>query len=578
MKKGLFVLLFFPTIILAQGWNQVSNFIGDGRHHPITFANNDYGFVVSGSYLNDAFKYDKLNDTWIQLQNFPGVGRGYSYGVSVGDKAYMGLGSTSNGLYPNDWWEYDMNNDTWVQLQNFPGDGRNHPAMVVVNNKIYMGCGSNDNGNLGDWWEYDILNNSWIQKTNIIGNNRHHPFYFGIGDYVYVGFGHGSITGPGSNPSSNSYIYNDFYRYNPNSDTWTQLNDFPSEARVAGTQFAYNGKGYILSGDGDDHGPLTDGEFWEYNPTSDTWNQLTSHPGDAIWAPGNFVIGCDVYFLLGQNNNSFVPTTPIAVYKYKLSEDCGCTDPTAFNFSNLAIIDDGSCCYVAGCTDPYSINYDSLACFDDGSCVDAILGCLNPTASNYNPIANVNSFSGGALDNNIGSGTYFYNNQHLIFNSNAECIIKSTDIYSEDITTITFELRDNNGIVIDDTTYTVNVGKQNVILNFNVPIGLDFQLGVSGNNSGLYRNSTGANYPYNIGDMISITGSSASQAGYYYFYYNINVEVQCFDVASIESFVSQSEKQIIKVIDILGRETKEINQPLFYIYDDGTVEKRIIID
>ena len=74
MKKGLVVLLFFPTIILAQGWNQVSNFIGDGRHHPITFANNDYGFVVSGSYLNDVFKYDKLNDTWIQLQNFPGVG------------------------------------------------------------------------------------------------------------------------------------------------------------------------------------------------------------------------------------------------------------------------------------------------------------------------------------------------------------------------------------------------------------------------------------------------------------------------------------------------------------------------
>ena len=578
MKKGLVVLLLFPTIILAQGWNQVSNFIGDGRHHPITFSNNDYGFVVSGSYLNDVFKYDKLNDTWSQMQNFPAAGRGYSYAVSVGDKAYMGLGSTSTGLYPNDWWEYDMNNDTWIQLQNFPGDGRNHPAMVVVNNKIYMGCGSNDFGNLGDWWEYDILNNSWSQKTNIIGNNRHHPFYFGIGDFAYVGFGHGSISGPGSNPSAGSYIYNDFYRYNPNNDTWIQLNDFPSEARVAGTQFAYNGKGYILSGDGDDHGPLTDGEFWEYNPASDTWNQLTSHPGDAIWAPGNFVIGCDVYFLLGQNNNPSFPTTPIAVYKYKLSEDCGCTDPTAFNFSNLAIIDDGSCCYVAGCTDPYSINYDSLACFDDGSCVDAILGCLNPTASNYNPTANVNSFSGGALDNNIGSGTYFYNNQHLIFNSNAECIIKSADIYSEDITTITFELRDNNGIVIDDTTYTVNVGKQNIILNFNVPIGLDFQLGVSGNNSGLYRNSTGANYPYNIGDMISITGSSASQAGYYYFYYNINVEVQCFDVASIESSVSQIEKQIIKVIDILGRETIQTNQPLFYIYDDGTVEKKIIID
>ena len=31
---------------------------------------------------------------------------------------------------------------------------------------------------------------------------------------------------------------------------------FLGEARVAGTQFAVNGKGYILSGDGDDHARL----------------------------------------------------------------------------------------------------------------------------------------------------------------------------------------------------------------------------------------------------------------------------------------------------------------------------------
>ena len=38
-------------------------------------------------------------------------------------------------------------------------------------------------------------------------------------------------------------------------------------------------------------------------------------------------------------------------------------------------------------------------------------------------------------------------------------------------------------------------------------------------------------------------------------------------------------KSLLKVIDVLGRETKGTkNQPLFYIYDDGTVEKRIIIE
>jgi len=37
-------------------------------------------------------------------------------------------------------------------------------------------------------------------------------------------------------------------------------------------------------------------------------------------------------------------------------------------------------------------------------------------------------------------------------------------------------------------------------------------------------------------------------------------------------------KHLLKVTDLLGRETKQTNQPLFYIYDDGTVEKRIIIE
>ena len=37
-------------------------------------------------------------------------------------------------------------------------------------------------------------------------------------------------------------------------------------------------------------------------------------------------------------------------------------------------------------------------------------------------------------------------------------------------------------------------------------------------------------------------------------------------------------KELLKVTDLLGRETKQTNQPLFYIYDDGTVEKKIILE
>ena len=60
----------------------------------------------------------------------------------------------------------------------------------------------------------------------------------------------------------------------------------------------------------------------------------------------------------------------------------------------------------------------------------------------------------------------------------------------------------------------------------------------------------------------------------------------CTDTSFIDVIVGNSteiqehyiEKELLKVTGLLGRETKQTNQPLFYIYDDGTVEKRIVIE
>ena len=40
-----------------------------------------------------------------------------------------------------------------------------------------------------------------------------------------------------------------------------------------------------------------------------------------------------------------------------------------------------------------------------------------------------------------------------------------------------------------------------------------------------------------------------------------------------------TKKMLLKITDLLGRETKgKKNEPFFYIYEDGTVEKRIVIE
>ena len=42
---------------------------------------------------------------------------------------------------------------------------------------------------------------------------------------------------------------------------------------------------------------------------------------------------------------------------------------------------------------------------------------------------------------------------------------------------------------------------------------------------------------------------------------------------------SNIDKQLISIKDALGRTVKEVkNMPLFYIYSDGSVEKRIIVE
>jgi len=47
--------------------------------------------------------------------------------------------------------------------------------------------------------------------------------------------------------------------------------------------------------------------------------------------------------------------------------------------------------------------------------------------------------------------------------------------------------------------------------------------------------------------------------------------------STIEEYTTN--KELLKVTDLLGRKTKGTkNEVLFYIYDDGTVEKRIVIE
>ncbi len=70
---------------------------------------------------------------------------------------------------------------------------------------------------------------------------------------------------------------------------------------------------------------------------------------------------------------------------------------------------------------------------------------------------------------------------------------------------------------------------------------------------------------------------SGTPYGTWTFIHN-NVGVDQNVISSVND-ISHGKKELIKIIDLLGRECKQLkNKPLVYIYGDGTVEKKIVLE
>ncbi|MEE2785828.1 MAG: hypothetical protein VX589_00715 [Myxococcota bacterium] len=291
----------------APTWVQVASLPPEfsQTHHSFAFSLDGYGYIVTGNsrtgVRDDFYRYDAIDNTWTELDRFPGPARGFAIGDTWAGKAYLGFGSDSQSLF-NDLWVFDPTDMSWTELAACPCAGRRHPAFIAQNGQILVGLGNNTQGNLKDWWAYDIASNTWAQKDDFPSLPRHHPYQFGIGDYVYTGFGHGAG------------IFNNWFRYDLVEETWTEVASLPAEGRVAGTQFSYDGIGYVLSGDGDNHRSMETGEFWAYDPTSNAWEALPPHPEGSRWAPASFVVDGEVYIINGTSFFRYVSD----IYKFDL--------------------------------------------------------------------------------------------------------------------------------------------------------------------------------------------------------------------------------------------------------------------
>ncbi len=133
----------------------------------------------------------------------------------------------------------------WIQKADFGGVARHRTTGLAMGNKIYIGLGhyngAGTNILFNDWWEYDPSTNSWTQKADYLGGPCYHATGFSINDIGYVGTGRISSVG--------STLVTSFYKYDPSTNTWSTISSLPGVARRGAIGFSIGEEGYVGTGE-----------------------------------------------------------------------------------------------------------------------------------------------------------------------------------------------------------------------------------------------------------------------------------------------------------------------------------------
>ena len=255
------------------------------------------------------------------------------------------------------------------------------------------------------------------------------------------------------------------------------------------------------------------------------------------------IYGCMQPLAFNYNPNANTPDSCVA-YLY------GCTDPTMFNYNPLANADDGSCePYVFGCTDSTMFNFNPLANADNNSCIPYIYGCTDPSMLNYNPSANTEDFSCipyiyGCMDSTA------LNYDSLANTDNGSCIARVQGCM--DVNAWNY-----------DPLANVNNGHDSLGCLY----AADWCVNGSGNP--FFLNDECYAWVISVDDYCCENEwDTICQATYDH----------CQDGWTGPLLTrEQQQRKLIAITDLLGRPAKEIkNQLLFYIYNDGSVERKLI--
>lgn len=225
------------------------------------------GSMVMMSSCSDSDDDDDTNGNWVKLSDYEGNTRTGAVSFTIGEFAYVGLG-TDGDDYLKDFWRYDQSRNFWEEMASFPGEGRISAVAFSADGKGYVGTGFNEDletEELGDFWSYDPNTNSWTEVAPFGGSARYSAVSFSINDEGYVGTGF-----------DGNYL-KDFWKYDPASNSWEQVVSLFGSKRESALAFVIDGVAYV--GTGRNNGSLLY-DFWSYRPGTDEWVDLSIDDDD----------------------------------------------------------------------------------------------------------------------------------------------------------------------------------------------------------------------------------------------------------------------------------------------------------
>jgi hypothetical protein len=136
----------------------------------------------------------------------------------------------------------------------------------------------------------------------------------------------------------------------------------------------------------------------------------------------------------------------------------------------------------------------------------------------------------GGRINNTANGQYHTNADNFqLFTAFQDLVIRSVKVYANGAAARTIAVVSQaTGATVATGTFTIPNGESRVELNFAVPAGGPYGLRVVGGNPQLWRDGAGSiqSYPYAMGTLGSMTGTTATGSNataFYYFFYDIEV-------------------------------------------------------